>query len=226
MYALSINQGPRMPPAFDRRRSVLQQSAVLASGVLVPAIGAGWPGFTHAQARKRLTPSQTEGPFYPDQALQDTDADLLKNGPSDYRSGEVTVVAGMVTDPLGQPVRGAVVEIWQCDFDGVYRHSRSSGTSAMVFQGFGKVQAGADGEYRFRTIKPVPYPGRPAHIHFKVKLGARELLTTQMYIAGDPNNARDFLFRRLQAEDRSLLEAPFSRGKDGWQARFDLVVAA
>ena len=212
----------RMNPT-NRRRHVLQAAAALAAGIALPAF---LPRHALAQSPRRLTPSQTEGPFYPNQALQDADADLLRNGSVDYKGGEPAWVGGVVSDLSGKPVSGAVVEIWQCDHEGVYRHSRSSGSSPMAFQGFGKVQVGADGQYRFRTIRPAHYPGRTPHIHVKVKLGSRELLTTQMYVAGEPSNARDALLRRLDGEERSLLEVPFRRDSDGWQAQFGIVVAA
>jgi protocatechuate 3,4-dioxygenase, beta subunit len=106
----------------------------------------------------------------------------------------------------------------------VYRHSSSSGNKAMAFQGFGKVQVGTDGRYKFRTIKPVAYVGRPPHIHMKVKLGSRELLTTQMYVSGDAANGRDLLTRRLSEQERSLLEATFTHGTDGLHAEFGIVV--
>ena len=208
---------------FQARRSALRLSAALAASVALPSLLLR-PAL--AQTPRRLTPSQTEGPFYPDQALQDADADLLKNGSASYTGGESAWVSGVVTDLDGKPVSGALVEIWQCDHEGVYRHSRSSGDKAMAFQGFGKMQVASDGRYRFRTIKPVPYPGRPPHIHVKVKLGNKELLTTQMYIAGDSANSRDFLTRRLSAAERSLLDASFTRASDGWRAQFPIVVAA
>lgn len=211
-----------MTPSHPRRH-VLRLSAALAVSVALPTL---LLRPATAQTPRRRTPSQTEGPFYPDQALQDADADLLKNGSVDYRQGEQAWVSGVVTDMDGKPVAGAQVEIWQCDHEGVYRHSRSSGNKAMAFQGFGKVQVGADGRYRFRTIKPAPYPGRTPHIHVKVKLGNKELLTSQMYIAGESANDRDGLFRRLSAADRSLLEASFAKGDDGWRAEFPIVVAA
>lgn len=204
------------------RRSALRISAAFAASVALPTL---MLRPATAQAPRRLTPSQSEGPFYPDQQMQDADADLLKNGNVAYSGGQSAWVSGVVSDLQGKPVSGAVVEIWQCDHEGVYRHSRSSGNAPMAFQGFGKVQVGTDGQYRFRTIKPVPYPGRPPHIHMKVKLGNRELLTTQMYVAGDAANGRDFLTRFLSSTDRSLLEAQFQRGSDGWQAQFPIVVA-
>ena len=198
----------------------------LAQGAAVIAVPMLLPSFAHAQTALRPTPSQTEGPFYPDQQLQDADFDLLRNGAQNYSAGQAAWVRGVVTDPQGKPVSGAVIEIWQCDHDGIYRHSRSSGEKAMAFQGFGRVQAGADGRYAFRTIKPVPYPGRTPHIHFKVKLGSRELLTTQMYIAGEKSNERDSVTRRLSEAQRAQLEVAFTPGKEGLDAQFPLVVQA
>ncbi len=208
-------------PLSIQRRSALRFSCALAASLALPTLLLR-PAL--AQMPRRLTPAQSEGPFYPDQAWADVDADLLKNGNAGYAGGEPAWVSGQVSDLQGKPVAGAVVEIWQCDHEGVYRHSRSSGSKPMAFQGFGKVQVAADGRYRFRTIKPVTYPGRPPHIHVKVRLGSRELLTTQMYIAGESANARDFLARSLTADERSLLDVPFKRNSDGWQAEFGIVV--
>lgn len=213
-----------MNPVFaTHRRHHLTR---LAQGAAVIAVPMLLPSFARAQTALRPTPSQTEGPFYPDQQLQDADFDLLRNGAQNYSAGQAAWVRGVVTDPQGKPVSGAVIEIWQCDHDGIYRHSRSSGEKAMAFQGFGRVQAGADGRYAFRTIKPVPYPGRTPHIHFKVKLGSRELLTTQMYIAGEKSNERDSVTRRLSEAQRAQLEVAFTPGKEGLDAQFPLVVQA
>ena len=103
---------------------------------------------------------------------------------------------------------------------------RAGTTTTQAFQGFGRVAVGADGRYRFRTIRPVPYSGRTPHIHVKVKLGARELLTTQLYVEGDPNNERDFLWRRLDEQARAMVTVPFVAGADGLRASFPIVVAA
>ncbi len=205
------------------RRSALKLCALGASAVALPAVILR-PAFAQTVLPRRATPAQTEGPFYPDEALADTDSDLLNNGQVAYTSGQPAWLSGVVSDLQGRPVAGAEVQIWQCDHEGHYRHSRSPISAPMAFQGFGKVQVGADGRYKFRTIKPVAYPGRPPHIHMKIKLDKRELLTTQMYVSGEAANARDFSTRSLSATDRSSLEATFTRGADGWQAEFGIVV--
>jgi protocatechuate 3,4-dioxygenase beta subunit len=157
---------------------------------------------------------------------KDTDFDLLRNGNLSYPVGQAAWLEGNVSDLAGRPVAGAVVEIWQCDGEGHYHHAGDGGKADKRFQGFGRVTVGADGSYRFRTIRPVAYGGRTPHIHVKVKLGRRELLTTQLYVANDPGNARDFLWQRLNAADRDALTTPFVPGADGVKANFAVVVAA
>jgi protocatechuate 3,4-dioxygenase, beta subunit len=178
-------------------------------------------------ASRRLTPAQTEGPFYPLALPADSDADLLANGGLRYAKGQPAWVEGTVSDIDGRPVRGAVVEIWQCDEQGHYHHPGDGDRADRAFQGFGKVAVDGEGRYRFRTIRPVAYGGRAPHIHVKVKLAARELLTTQLYVQGDAGNARDFLWRNLRGEeDRAALTVAFAPGSDGLQAKFPIVVAA
>ncbi|HXJ58128.1 MAG TPA: protocatechuate 3,4-dioxygenase [Verrucomicrobiae bacterium] len=149
------------------------------------------------------TPAQTEGPFYPDHLPLDTDNDLLVINNSITPSvGEVTYVSGRILDAQGHPIRNAVVEIWQCDAHGAYLHSRTgnSGQRDKNFQGFGRFITGSTGEYLFRTIKPVPYPGRTPHIHYKIKRGGKELLTTQCYIKGHPGNEKDGIWKGIKDE--------------------------
>ena len=136
-----------------------------------------------------LTPRQTEGPFYPDRLPLDTDNDLLiVNDGITPAVGEVTHLTGRILDAKGDPIRNAVVEIWQCDANGAYVHTRSanSGKRDGNFQGFGRFLTGRDGGYYFRTIKPVAYPGRTPHIHFAIKSKGKDKFTTQCYIKGEP----------------------------------------
>ncbi|MDQ3272204.1 MAG: intradiol ring-cleavage dioxygenase, partial [Pseudomonadota bacterium] len=112
------------------------------------------------------------------------------------------------------------------DHAGHYHHPGDGDRADRRFQGFGSVTVAADGRYRFRTLRPVAYAGRTPHIHVKVKLGQRELLTTQLYVAGDAGNTRDFLWRRLDETDRAALTVPFTAGNDGLRANFPIVVTA
>jgi protocatechuate 3,4-dioxygenase, beta subunit len=212
-------QHAALPLAARRRRRLLHAAAALlaAPALLRSAIGA---------ERQRPTPSQTEGPYYPVTLPADTDFDLLVQGDRRYTQGQGAWLEGSVIDTDGRAVAGAVVEIWQCDQQGHYHHPGDGGRADPAFQGFGRVAVGADGGYRFRTIRPAPYSGRTPHIHIKVKLGRRELLTTQLYVEGDPGNERDFLWQRLAPRDRAALTVPFAPDADGLRARFAIVVSA
>lgn len=179
------------------------------------------------------TPRLTEGPFYPDKLPLDTDNDLLiVNDSITQAVGEVTWLSGRVLDSRGDPVRNALVEIWQCDHDGVYLHSGNFGGRANKdpnFQGFGRFLTGSTGEYVFRTIKPVPYPGRTPHIHYKVKRNGSELLTTQCFIKGHPGNMHDGIWLGLRDEKaRAAVTvdfAPLQGSRTGeLAARVDLVL--
>jgi len=178
------------------------------------------------------TPAQTEGPFYPDHLPLDTDNDLIViNDGITPAVGDVTYVSGRVLDSKGDPVRGALVEIWQCDANGAYLHSGTGNKEKQDkhFQGFGRFMTGSSGEYLFRTIKPVPYPGRTPHIHYKIKKGNKELLTTQCYIKGHPGNERDGIWRNIRDEKaRASVTVDFASlpgAKAGeLAARFDIVL--
>ena len=180
------------PRPSSARRQFLQGLSLTAAGLWLPG------AFAEALVP---TPSQTEGPFYPDKLPLDTDNDLIiLNDSLTPAVGEITHLSGRVLDLKGKPVRNAVVEIWQCDSNGAYIHSGSANRSALDgnFQGFGRFETASDGGYRFRTIKPVAYPGRTPHIHVKVKRGDKDLLTTQFYIKGHPGNERDGVLCRIR----------------------------
>ena len=148
------------------------------------------------------TAAQTEGPFFPDRLPLDTDNDLLIiNESSSPADGVVTWLSGRILSATGTPLRGAVVEIWQCDAHGAYLHSGSVNGSRRDghFQGYGRFVTGTDGRYGFRTIKPVAYPGRTPHIHVRISRGDTRLLTTQCYVRGDAGNERDGILRALPA---------------------------
>jgi protocatechuate 3,4-dioxygenase beta subunit len=178
------------------------------------------------------TPRQTEGPFYPDKLPLDTDNDLLIiNDSITPAVGEVTHLSGRILDARGEPIRNALVEIWQVDAKGAYLHSRSGNRDKRDpnFQGFGRFLTASSGEYYFRTIKPIPYPGRTPHIHFAVKVKGQDKFTTQCYIKGHAGNARDFILQSIRdtkARDAVLVDfAPVKGSRIGeLAARFDIVL--
>lgn len=212
---------PATPWIITRRKSLLVGSSLAWS------LPMAW-ATARAQGRLRPTPTQTEGPYYPTQVPADADNDLLVNGSRTFTPQLRALVEGVVTDTAGKPLQGATVEIWQCDQQGHYHHPSDGNRADPAFQGFGRATVDADGRYSFRTMRPAPYSGRTPHIHVKVKRGNQDLLTTQMYVEGDPGNARDGLWRRLRdADDRAALTVPFVPRGDGWvNAKFPIVVEA
>jgi protocatechuate 3,4-dioxygenase beta subunit len=129
------------------------------------------------------------------------DNDLVRvQGRQAQAMGQIAHVAGRVLDQRGEPVKGAMVEIWQCDANGIYNHPRQPGLQRRdaAFQGYGRTEVTADGLYAFRTIRPVSYPGRTPHIHFKVSVPGTGRLTTQLYIAGEKQNATDGVLNSIR----------------------------
>jgi len=210
------------PSPFFRRRFI----GGLAAGTALLAAPA-----LFAQELVR-TPAQTEGPFYPDRLPLDSDNDLVQiKGAAAAALGEVTRLSGRILDANGNPLRNATVEIWQTDRNGAYIHSRSGNAARRDnnFQGFGRFETGASGEYLFRTIKPVPYPGRAPHIHVAVKLKSMETFVTQCYVLGEPQNERDGVLARIRdAKARASVIVPFEpvKGSNSGElaARFDIVL--
>lgn len=179
------------------------------------------------------TPAQTEGPFYPDKLPLDTDNDLIVvNRNLTPAVGEITWLSGRVLDENEKPIRNATVEIWQCDAQGVYLHTRDSTDNAKQdknFQGYGRFLTDSTGNYLFRTIKPVAYTGRTPHIHFKIRRGDKELLTTQCFIKGHPGNEKDGVWRGIRGEQaREAVAVDFAPLKNSaigeLAARFDIVL--
>lgn len=194
----------------------LSRRSLLAAGALLP-LGAG-----PLAAAAIATPAQTEGPFYPraQDLPDDRDNDLVRlAGTVADAGGEVLHLSGSVADRSGALLAGALVEIWQCDAEGRYIHGRDWSLSRgrdPAFQGYGKTLSDGAGRFAFRTIKPVAYPGRTPHIHFKLHHpGTGAVLTTQMYRAGEPQNRADGLYRRLSHEEQQALSVEFTQRPDG-----------
>lgn len=177
-----------------------------------------------------LTPGAAEGPFYPTPPMRhaDTDNDLVRiAGAVRDAGGEIIALKGRVTDKDGTPLPDHRIEIWQCDTNGKYMHEgdRNPGTHDTGFQGFGHDITDADGRYVFRTIKPAKYPGRTPHIHVKVLApDGSEILTTQFYEAGHPDNTKDGLYRRMSEAEATSVSMIYTDGPNGSETTVDVVV--
>lgn len=195
------------------------------------AVATGLLPLRRAWAVLLPTPAQTPGPFYPDKLPLDSDNDLVRvNGQAAHAQGIVTHIAGRVLDENGRAIAGARVEIWQCDANGRYRHSRDDNPAPLDprFQGYGRMSTVADGAYRFRTIKPVPYPGRTPHIHFAITAPGADPLVTQMYVAGEPRNATDGIFNSIDVTARERVLVALSSAAEiesgALKGTFDIVL--
>ena len=203
-----------------KRRRVLGWAAGLAGVSLLAPI-------SHA-ADAAPTPSQHRGPFYPRQFPTDKDFDLtLVAGRDGVAFGEIVTVSGRVSDVDGQSLGGVMIEIWQVNGHGRYHHDGDTSEKPIDpnFQGYGAVLSDAQGRYRFRTVKPTAYPGRAPHIHFALTPKAGRPLVTQMYIAGAPENADDFLLNGIRDKARrDLLVVTLEKSGAELQGNFDIVL--
>lgn len=148
-----------------------------------------------------VTPSQTIGPFFALGLVGSHEDDLASKDGAARAQGTPIVVSGRVTDENGEPVRKALIEVWQANRWGKYEHPDDI-TDAPVdphFKGWGRMLTDADGRYRFRSIKPGAYPNpgydnwmRPPHIHYSIfAAGLMQRLITQMYFPGEELNDID-----------------------------------
>jgi protocatechuate 3,4-dioxygenase, beta subunit len=212
------------------RRQALKIAAAGVAWLAAPAL---------AQPRRVPLPRMTEGPFYPPRAWRsrddDWDADLTRVG----RGSQVAIARGealgldlALVDTQGRAIDGAEFEIWQCDSLAHYRHPDVAAVAGRFdpgFQGFGAARTDAQGQVRFRTIRPVPYPGRTPHIHVKLRHASFGEWTSQLFVDGDPGNERDFIWRRLPADAQAAAAMRLQpAAADGlrWQARHAVVVPA
>jgi protocatechuate 3,4-dioxygenase beta subunit len=204
----------------------------LTGGFALSAAYFTTPGLFAEELDLVRTPAQTEGPFYPNKLPLDTDNDLIiVNDSVTPAVGEITHLTGRILDKDGKPVRNALVEIWQVDSKGVYLHTDSANRKQRDenFQGFGRFLTASSGEYYFRTVKPVPYPGRSPHIHFKIKKGGKELFVTQCYVKGEKGNDKDGIYKSIKDEkQRAAVTVDFAKVKESkigeLAAKFDIVL--
>jgi protocatechuate 3,4-dioxygenase beta subunit len=212
---------PRLSFDRDRRRFVRGGCVMLAApGLLVPRAALA--------AARSPTPAQTEGPFYPKTLPADRDADLTRvAGRAEAARGTRLHLSGEVVDETGRPLPGIAVELWQCDSFGRYHHAGDEGRPRDDnFQGFGISATDERGRYAFKTIRPVPYGGRPPHLHFRLAWQGRALLTTQLYVEGEAS-AHDAVIAAAPAGTLARLTirlAAAAQEPGALAARYDFVL--
>jgi len=219
----SARSCPALPRHFTvrptGRRAALHAIAAVALSPLAAT----------AQPALAPTPAQAEGPFYPRTIPADHDADLTQIAGRDGRAqGTTLYLSGRVLARDGRPRADAIVELWQCDALGHYHHvGDDNGPRDDNFQGYGTTTTDAAGRYAFKTIRPVAYPGRPPHLHLKLRPAGAPALTTQVYIKGD-STAGDIVIGSAPSGtlDRlSVALAPVAGREPGALAgRFDFVL--
>ena len=180
------------------------------------ALSIGSPVLANSQLTAyKPTPTESEGPFYPLVAQKDKDFDLTKiDGQEVAALGEHIFIHGSVVDTDGNPVEGAMVDLWQANAAGKYAHPHDSNPALTDenFQGWAIIPSGVGGEFRFKTVLPGIYQvgggwSRPPHIHFKVTKKGYVELVTQMYFPGQPLNQTDRLLQRKSEEEQTLMIA-------------------
>jgi protocatechuate 3,4-dioxygenase, beta subunit len=184
------------------------------------------------------TLSEVTGPLFGHAEIAETDNDLTRQH-SGEPLGERITVSGRVLEDNGRPVPHTLIEIWQCNAAGRYRHRVDQHAAPLDpnFSGAGRTLTDAQGRYKFTTIKPGPYPWnnhpnawRPAHIHFSLFGTAfASRLVTQMYFPGDPLFPFDPILSSIPDETaRRRLISSFEMDltKPDWSLgfRFDIVL--
>jgi len=160
------------------------------------------------------TSSQDLGPFYPLVRPLDHDADLTRiRGRAGVAAGQPIQLIGRILDHHGRPVRGAQVDLWQCNAVGRYAHPGDRANPGALdpnFQGFARLATDRDGNFRFRSIKPsaydTPIGRRTPHIHFDISGGAQRLVT-QLYFPGETGNDADPLLKLAGHRDSLVAKA-------------------
>ena len=170
-----------------------------------------------------VTATSDMGPFYPAGYRGETDADLTRvAGAAKRAEGQVIEVVGRVLDKMGNPIRGAQLDIWQANTHGRYDHPQDPAVMPLDpgFQGFARITTGSDGSWKLTTIKPASYASpignRPPHIHMDATGGTSRAML-QMYFPEDAEaNARDNLYKTLGADAPTSVASALGDHRYGW----------
>lgn len=210
--------GSHPSPICLGRRQLLTGFAVLAGSGIALA---------REPLTRRGTPQLTTGPFFPLTRPANQDWDLTRTSNRGIAQGVIMELHGRVTTEAGKAVSGARLDVWQTNGLGRYHHpSDETGLPYDPnFQGSAVIRADANGDYRLRTVIPLPYERRQRHIHFDVR-GEKRMLITQMFFPGEPNE-RDTLYPALRNEALQRAVTAEFLGEDAGVKKFrwNIIVA-
>ena len=177
-----------------------------------------------AEEQLARTPADYEGPFYPVTQQQDIDNDLVQvKGQTGIAKGDILNLSGIVVNTRGEAQENIIIEIWQTDPHGRYKHpgDSSPGERDPNFQYWGAATTTTDGTFSFRTIVPGAYQPRPAHIHYKVLRAGKVILTSQIYFR-DLSKETDRFSMTSQVEQQTVDLKPADNGE--FEAFFRIVI--
>ena len=188
-----------------KRRRFLKATAVTTSALLSPKLAA---------AACEITPSTEDGPLYPAEEIPWVSDLTTVSGRPGVASGQIAYLFGQVKNAECHPVADAIVEIWQADDKGYYRHPRHMAPEGLdpCFRYFGKVRVDDEGRYLIKTIVPSWYRifdiERAAHIHMKVRSATNGVLTSEIYFSGEDQDQKretDPVFQSRRQKEKLII---------------------
>ena len=212
---------------FNRRRFLSQLGLTVGTGIISTSFKI--PFADNISDECKETPILELGPYavmkYRKQADHDIDLTQIE-GNSHIADGQIITVFGKITDKYCNPLKFAIVEIWQANHYGKYHHEydKSEYKDDPNFQGWGQAITNEQGEYKFKTIYPAPYGGRARHIHFKVSRRDYHELTTQLFFEGEERNAKDPILSIFTHQEQQQLTRPLTDKDNAKQVEFNLVL--
>lgn len=212
---------------LERRATLLTRRRFAGAGLAAAGLLIG--GRALALQGVQPTAESPLGPFYPVNRLAEDDMDLTRlAGHAARAQGQAIEISGRVLDLRGNPIQGAVLELWQANAAGRYMHEADPATAPLDpdFQGYARLTTGAGGEWRIITIKPGSYDSpigqRTPHIHWTMQ-GRSHRTNAQMYFAEDAEaNGRDTLYRALGGEAASSVAT--RDAADPTKYRWDIIL--
>lgn len=210
----------------NRRRFLASLGLTVGAGVV--SSGFNLPQVISSPEDCKSTPILEIGPYavMQNRTQADHDIDLTQlKGQNGVAKGQHIIVYGIVTDKDCKPLQNAIVEIWNANHFGRYKHEfDNKGEVDPYFQGWGQAITNEKGEYRFKTVFPGLYANRARHIHFKISRRNYHELTTQLFFEGGERNNTDFILNYLTHDEQLLVTKKLTDKDEQKQIEFNITL--